>query len=138
MGDKVFLRVALMKGVMRLGKKGKLTPRYISLFEILERIGAMAYRLTTLTILSYARCFHISMLRKYILDPSHVLEYAPLQVREDFSYEEAPTCILDKKIQVLRNKTILIVKVLCNHHSKQEATWEREEDMRNKYPYLYH
>ena len=75
-GDSVFLKVAPMKGVMRFRKKGKLSPRYIGPFEILERIGKVAYKLALpLELSSVHNVFHVSMLRKYILDPSHVLEH---------------------------------------------------------------
>ncbi|CAM8929358.1 unnamed protein product [Rhodiola kirilowii] len=80
-GDHVFLRVSLMKGVMRFGKKGKLSPRYIGPFEILERVGNVAYRLALPpTLSSMHPVFHILMLRKYISDPSHVLEYERVQM----------------------------------------------------------
>ncbi|CAM8977083.1 unnamed protein product [Rhodiola kirilowii] len=80
-GDLVFLRISPMKGMMRFGKKGKLSPRYIGPFEILERVGNVAYRLALPSTLSSVHTvFHISMLRKYISDSSHVLEYEQLQV----------------------------------------------------------
>ncbi|XP_040990937.1 uncharacterized protein LOC121238162 [Juglans microcarpa x Juglans regia] len=100
--DKVLLKVAPMKGIMRFGKNGKLSPRYIGPFEILERIGAAAYRLVLPPHLSAVHnVFHVSMLRKYALDPTHVLEYEPLQIRDDLSYEEIPVRILVQKAQVL-------------------------------------
>ena len=78
-GDKVFLKIAPMKGIMRFGKKGKLSPRFIGPFEILERIGDLAYRLALPPNLSGVHnVFHVSMLRKYVYDPSHVLSYGPL------------------------------------------------------------
>ena len=90
-GDSIFLKVAPMKGVMRFGKKGKLSPRYIGLFEILESIGKVAYKLALPSELSDVHnVFHVSMLWKYILDPSHVLESKPIEVREDLTYEEQP------------------------------------------------
>ena len=70
-------------------------------------------------------------------DPSHVLEYELINVREDLSYEEQPVQILDRKDQVLRSRTISLVKVLWRNHTIQEATWEKEEDMKEKYPYLF-
>ncbi|KAL5578475.1 hypothetical protein UlMin_020174 [Ulmus minor] len=80
-GDLVFLKVAPMKGVMRFGKKGKLSPRYIGPFEILERIGKVAYKLALPSELyTVHNVFHVSMLRKYISDPSHVLESEPIEI----------------------------------------------------------
>ncbi|KAL5540952.1 hypothetical protein UlMin_044244 [Ulmus minor] len=88
-GDSVFLKVAPMKGVMWFGKKGKLSPRYIEPFEILERIGKIAYRLALPPELSSIHnIFHVSMLRKYVSDPSHVLENEPIKVHEDLTYKE--------------------------------------------------
>ncbi|KAL5542425.1 hypothetical protein UlMin_010135 [Ulmus minor] len=99
-GDLVFLKVAPMKGVMRFGKKGKLSPRYIGPFEILERIGKVAYKLALPSELSTVHnVFHVSMLRKYISDPSHVLESESIEIREDLTYEEQPVQILDRKRQ---------------------------------------
>ena len=102
-----------MKGMMRFGKKGKLSPRYIGPFEILEKIGKVAYKLVLPPELSSMHnVFHVSMLRKYILDPSHVLEHEPIEVHEDLSYEEQPMQILDRKDKTLCNKVIPLVKVL--------------------------
>ncbi|KAL5558761.1 hypothetical protein UlMin_034972 [Ulmus minor] len=112
-GDLVFLKVAPMKGIVRFGKKGKLSPRYIGPFEILEMIGKVAYKLALPSELSTVHnVFHVSMLRKYISDPSHVLESEPIEIREDLTYEEQPVQILDKKDKALRNKVIPLVKVL--------------------------
>ena len=121
--DKVFLRVAPMKGVMRFGKKGKLSPRFVGPFEVLERVGEVAYRIALpLALSGIHNVFHESMLRKYIPDPSHVLSYEPLQIRDNLSYEEVSVEILDRKEQVLRNRTIPWVKVLWKNHSVKEAS----------------
>ena len=90
-GDHVFLKVSPSKGVMRFGNKGKLSQRYIGPFEILDRVGNVSYRLALPPVLSHIHnVFHVSVLRKYMPDPSHVLEYEPINVREDLSYEEQP------------------------------------------------
>ncbi|KAL5563445.1 hypothetical protein UlMin_033192 [Ulmus minor] len=87
-GNLVFLKVTPMKGTMQFRKKGKLSPRYIEPFKILERIGKVAYRLALPPELSSVHnVFHVSMLRKYILDPSHVLEYELIEVDVDLTYE---------------------------------------------------
>ena len=137
-GDLVFLKVAPFKGVMRFGKKGKLSPRYIGPFEILERIGNVAYRLALPQELAYVHnVFHVSMLKKYISDPSHVLDHEPIEVHEDMTYEEKPVRILAREEKVLRNKVIPLVKVLWRNHATEEATWEREDEMRKSYPELF-
>ncbi|KAJ8772203.1 hypothetical protein K2173_027380 [Erythroxylum novogranatense] len=106
-GEKVFLKTSPWKGVMRFGKKGKLSPRYIGPYEILERIGPLAYRLALPPELSQIHdVFHVSMLRRYRSDPSHVIQVSDIQLRDDLSYEEIPVAILDTKDKVLRNKTI--------------------------------
>ena len=111
-GEKVFLKVAPLKGVLRFGKKGKLSPCIIGPFEILERIGILAYRLALPPNLSSVHdVFHVSMLRKYVYDPTHVIEYEPLVVHENLTYEEKPVRILDRKDQVMRNRVIPLVKV---------------------------
>jgi hypothetical protein len=136
-GDKVFLKVAPMKGILRFGKKGKLSPRFIGPFEIIEKIGNVAYRLALPPELSAVHnVFHISMLRKYITDPSHVVNVRSLDVQSDMTYEEAPAVILERKEHVLRNRRVPLVKVQWDKHGKDEATWEREEDILAKYPDL--
>ena len=81
--------------------------------------------------------FHVSMLQKYVPDPSHIIELATLRIREDLTYEEHPVQIVDRKDQVLRRRTIPYVKVQWSHHSEREATWELEETMRTQYTYLF-
>ena len=108
--DRVFLKLSPWKGVVRFGK---LSPRYIGPFEIVERIGPVAYRLDLLEELSRVHnVFHISMQRKYISNPSHVLETPEIELRDDLSYEEQPVQILGREEKELRNKTISLVKVL--------------------------
>ena len=126
------------KGVIRFGKKGKLSPRYVGPFEVLEKIGEVAYRLALPPDLSHVHpVFHVSMLRKYVVDPSHVLDYIPAEVQQDLTYEERPIKILDRKTQVLRTKIVHLVKVLWRNATSEEATWESAEIMEKKYPELF-
>ncbi|KAL0553911.1 hypothetical protein IC582_007815 [Cucumis melo] len=137
-GDKVFLKVAPMKGVLRFERRGKLSPRFVGPFEILERIGPVAYRLALPPSLSAVHdVFHVSMLRKYVPDPSHVVDYEPLEIDENLSYVERPVEVLAREVKTLRNKQIPLVKVLWRNHRVEEATWEREDDMRSRYPELF-
>uniref|UniRef100_A0A2N9H2J6 Integrase catalytic domain-containing protein n=1 Tax=Fagus sylvatica TaxID=28930 RepID=A0A2N9H2J6_FAGSY len=107
-------------------------------FEVLERVGEVAYRLALPPMLAGVHnVFHVSMLRKYVPDCNHVVAYEPLQLREDLMYEEQLVRIVDKKEQELRRRTIQYVKVQWSNHSEREATWELEEEMREKYPYLF-
>ncbi|XP_073015818.1 uncharacterized protein [Primulina eburnea] len=131
-----------MKGVVRFSKAGKLNLRYVGPFEILEKVGTLAYRLALPPNKSRIHnVFHVSQLRKYISDPSHVLEVKPLMTEsnlgEELRYEEVPIRIVDIKDQVLRRRVIPYVKVQWSNHTEREATWELEERMRNQYPYLF-
>ncbi|KAL6211440.1 hypothetical protein ACLB2K_016666 [Fragaria x ananassa] len=95
-GDWVFLKLSPWKGVVHFGKRGKLSPRYIGSYEIIERVGSLAYRLSLPPELPRIHnVFHVSMLRKYIADPSHVLEEQPISLQKDLSYEEELVQILD-------------------------------------------
>ena len=137
-GDKVFLKVSPYKRVMRFGNKGKLAPRYIGPFEVLQRIGKVAYRLALPPHMDKVHdVFHVSMLRKYVSDPSHILSIEDVELVENLVYEERPVQILDRKIKELRNKSIPLVKVLWRNHKVEEATWETEQDMRERYPELF-
>ncbi|XP_019256356.1 PREDICTED: uncharacterized protein LOC109234749 [Nicotiana attenuata] len=137
-GDKMFLRVSPMKGVMQFGKRGKLSPRFIGPYEILDRVGVVAYRLALSPELSFIHpVFHVSMLRKCISDSSQVLEAPTTQLDERLSYEEEPMAIVDRQIRKLRSKEIMFVKVLWRNHTVEEATWELQKDMQAKYPHLF-
>ena len=137
-GDHVFLRVSPTKGVKRFGLRGKLAPRYIGSFQILERIGAVAYRLALPPSLAGIHdVFHVSMLRRYVSDPTHVLSDISVPIQPDVTYEEVPVRILDRKERQLRNKTIRLVKVGWQHHSDEEATWGLEDTIRARYPHLF-
>ena len=115
---------------MRFGKKKKLAPRYIGPFEILERIGMVAYRLALPPNMSQVHpMFHVSMLRKYISNPSHVLQPQNVEVNEDLVYEEEPVAIMDYQVRQLRLKAIPMVKVLWRNNNVEEHTWETEAEM---------
>ncbi|TYK13635.1 pol protein [Cucumis melo var. makuwa] len=135
-GDMVFLKVAPTKGVLRFEKKGKLSLRFVGPFEILERIGPVAYRLVLPPSFSAVHdVFHVSMLRRYVAYPTHVVDFEPLQVNENLSYEEQSVEILAREVKMLRSRGISLVKVLWRSHGFEEATWEREEDRRTQYPF---
>ena len=138
MGDKVFLKVSPWRKVLRFGKKGKLSPRFIGPYEVLERIGPVAYRLALPPELTKLQNeFHVSMLQRYHLDESHILPLQAVQVQADFSYEEEPKAIMAREVKQLRNKQVPLVKMLWQHHDKEEATWELEATMRAQCPQLF-
>ena len=108
MGDKVFLKISPWKVVLRFGKRGKLSPRYIGPYEVIERVGPVAYRLALPLELSQIHdVFHVSMLRRYRSDPSHILQAQPLELKDDLSYEEEPIAIVAREIKVLELKPYL-------------------------------
>ena len=122
-GDRVFLKISPWKGVLRFGKRGKLSSRYIGHYEIVSKVGSVAYKVKLPPELSRIHdTFHVSMLRKYIPGPSHVLREQLVQLKENLTYEEIPVQIVDHKEQVLRNKAIPLVKVLWKNHEREAAT----------------
>ena len=138
MGDKVFLKVSPWRKILRFGQKGKLSPRFIGPYEILKRVGPMEYRLALPPELAKLHdVFHVSMLRRYHSDESHILLVQEIQVKEDLSYDEEPKEILALEVKHLRKKQVPLVKVLWKHHGREEATWEPEDSMRAQYPQLF-
>ncbi|KAJ9541044.1 hypothetical protein OSB04_027550 [Centaurea solstitialis] len=137
-GDHVFLKVSPLRGVHRFGIKGKLSPRYIGPFEILERVGEVAYRLGLPPQLSHIHnVFHVSSLRGYQYHPLHVIEYPLDKIENDLSYVEEPEAIIGREERQMRRRVIPFVKMLWRNHSEREATWETEESMQKEYPYLF-
>ena len=111
---------------------------YIRPFEVLEMVGTVAYWLSLLpSLLSVHAVFHVSMLHKYTPDPTHVVDWGELVVYANRTFEEGPARIIDSRDQVLRRKTMRLVKVLWQHHGVEEATWERDDTMRANYPFLF-
>ncbi|XP_059428593.1 uncharacterized protein LOC132162374 [Corylus avellana] len=122
-GNQVFLKVSLMKGVIQFSKKGKLSPRYIDPFEVKEVVGPVAHRVALPPELAGIHdVFHVSTLRKYVHDPSHVINFKPPRIQGNLSYEEVPIQIMDRKEQQLKTKTIPLIKVLWRNHDVEEAS----------------
>ena len=136
-GEPVLLKISPWKGLSRFGKKGKLSPRYVGPFEILRRVGKVAYELALPPHMEHIHnVFHVSMLKKYHPDSRHVIEYEPVELQADLSYVETPIEILDRKEKVLRNKVVKIVRVLWRNPKVEESTWELESEMREKVHYF--
>ena len=126
------------RGVVRFGKRGKLSSRFIGPFEILERVGTVEYQLPLPPIMSGVHeVFHVSMLQRYTPDPTHVVNWREIEVDTDGTFEEGPVCIMDSRNQVLQRKTVRLVRVLWQHRRVEELTWEREDTMRATYPFLF-
>ena len=127
-GDHVFLKVMPKRGVIRFGKWGKLSLRYIGPFKILERVGTVAYRLALPSSLSGVHeVFHVSMLWKYTLDSTHVVGWGELSIDIDGTFEEG----------LVRREAVRLVKVLWQHRGMEEETWDCEDTMRATYPFLF-
>ena len=119
----VFLKVAPLKGVLRFEKKGKLSPHFVRSFEILKQIDPVAYRLALLLLFSAVHdVFHVSMLRKYVADSTHIVDFEPSQINENLSYEEQPVETFAREAKLLHNKGIALVKVLWQNLDVEEAT----------------
>ncbi|MUG03910.1 hypothetical protein ECC01_23490 [Bacillus tequilensis] len=129
-GDKVYLKISPMKGVVRFGKKGKLSPRSMGPYEILQRVGKVAYELKLhRELVSVHPVFHVSMLKKCIGNPESILPIEGLGIKDNLSYEEVLVQILDRQVKKLRNKR--------KNQLVEGATWEAEDDMKSHYPRLF-
>ncbi|KAD5317323.1 hypothetical protein E3N88_17269 [Mikania micrantha] len=137
-GDQVLLKVSPWKGVIRFRKRGKLSPRFIGPFRIMARVGKVAYRLDLPDELSGIHpTFHVSHLRKCLVDDVAYVPLNDIEVDERLNYIEEPVAIVDTKEKQLRNKTIRQVKVQWKHRKGSEATWETEDEMKRLYPHLF-
>ena len=117
-GDQVYLKLSPMKGVMRFGRKGKLSLRCVGPYEILQRVGEVAYELELPAELAFVHLvFHVSMLKKFLRDPASILPIEGLGVGEDLSYEEVPVEILDSQVKRLRKEDLhsegIVEKLSC-------------------------
>jgi len=124
--------------VRRFNMKGKLAPRYIGPFKILERHGEVAYQLELPKSLSGVHdVFHVSQLKKCLRVPKEQIPLEELAIKEDLTYGEYSIKILETAERVTRSRTVKMCKVQWNRYTEDEATWEREEDLRKTYPQLF-
>ena len=137
-GDFVFLKISPMRKLLRFGKKGKLTPRYVGPYEIIGRVGKLAYKLKLPEAMRNIHdVFHVSQLRKYVHgEPEIEQPPSEVEVRPDLVYVKEPIGIMAKEEKKLRNKTIKLVKVQWSLDAN-DCTWEVEDKMRSQYPQIF-
>jgi hypothetical protein len=137
-GDFVYLKVSPMRDLHHFKVRGKLTPRFIGPFKILEKRGEVAYQLKLLPQLSDVHdVFHVSQLKKYLCVPEEQIPMKDLDAKEDLSYQEHPVRILETSERVTGNKRIKMCNVQWSHHTEDEATWEREEELKAEFPCFF-
>ncbi|XP_028801209.1 uncharacterized protein LOC114756428 [Neltuma alba] len=131
------LRACVLDFKGRSLKSKKLSPKYIGPFQILSKVGPVAYKVALPPNLSMIHdVFHVSQLKKYQPDPSHVLEYEDIALH-DLTWEIKPVKIINCQVKQLRQKSIPMVKVIWENLAQEEATWEKEDDMKDNYPELF-
>jgi hypothetical protein len=137
-GDYVYLKVSPIKGINRFGVKGKLAPRYIGPFQIIERCGNVAYRLQLPEHLSAVHnVFHVSQLKKCLQVPDKIVDVEGITLEPDLTYSEYPIRVLDQKDRVTRSKTTKWYRIQWDQHSEEEATWESEDFLSDNFPEFY-
>ncbi|GKA17173.1 putative reverse transcriptase domain-containing protein [Tanacetum coccineum] len=137
-GDKVMLKVSPWKGVVHFGKRGKLNPRYVGPFKVLEKVGEVAYKLELPEELSRVHnTFHVSNLKKCYADEPLAVPLDGLHFDDKLQFVEEPVEIMDREVKRLKQSRIPLVKVRWNSKRGPEFTWEREDQFRKKYPHLF-
>nr|GFA96686.1 putative reverse transcriptase domain-containing protein [Tanacetum cinerariifolium] len=137
-GDKVMLKVSPWRGVICFGKCGKLSPRFIGPFKVIERIRPVSYNLELPDKLRGIHdTFHVSNLKRCFVNDDVVIPLDEVQLEDKLHFVEEPVEIMDREVKRLKQSRIPIVKVRLNSRRGPEFTWEREDFFRSKYPHLF-
>lgn len=137
-GDHVYLKVSPLKGMRRFRVSGKLAPRYIRLFPILDRRGEVTYQLDLPPRLSEVHdVFHVTQLKKCLRVPEEQMPVEAVDLQQDLTYKGQPIKILEVSERVTRSKVIHLCKVQWSNHTEEKATWQREEDLKAEFSRLF-
>eukprot|EP00253_Pinus_taeda_P013025 PITA_13025 len=136
-GDHVFVRIQTRRSTLQWSGCAKLAPRYFGPSQILARVGPVAYQLALPSHIRIHNVFHVSVLKKYVYDPKHVIRWQDVRVEPEGEVLDEPQRILERREVQLRKRVITQVKVLWQHYGPEEATWEDEELIRKDYPNLF-
>jgi len=133
-----YLKVSPIRGTRRFQVRGKLAPRYIGPYKIIEKIGAVAYRVELPPEMSdIHNVFHVSQLKRCLRVPEEQAPIEAIDLQPDLQYQERPIKILDIATRQTRRTTVRFCRVQWSNHTEAEATWEREDDLKKEFPYLF-
>eukprot|EP00253_Pinus_taeda_P014855 PITA_14855 len=136
-GEHVYVRIQAKKSTLQWSGCTKLAPRYCGPFQILARIGPVGNQLALPSHIRVHNVFHVSVLKKYIYDPKHIISWQDIHVEPEGEFLVEPVSILDQRRVVLQKRAITQVKVQWQHFGPDEATWEDEQSMKEVYPELF-
>eukprot|EP00253_Pinus_taeda_P008152 PITA_08152 len=136
-GDHVYIRIQARKSTLQWSSCAKLAPRYFRPFQVLARVGPVAYQLALPSHIRIHNVFHVSMLKKYVYDPKHVIKWQNIRVEPEGEVLVEPLSILDRREVQLQKRVITQIKVQWQHYGPEEATWEDDELFRKAYPELF-
>jgi hypothetical protein len=136
-GEHVLLKVKPNKISLKMGSCTKLAGRFSGPFEILDRIGPVTYMFALSASMNVHNVFHVSLLKKYVHDPNNVIDWHLIQVEIEGYFQVQLVQILDKKVKMLRNRVIELVKVEWTCYVPEDATWEHEDSMQAEYPQIF-
>lgn len=136
-GENVVLKVKPKKSSLKLGSCTKLAAKFCGLFEILDRIGLVAYMISLFDSMNVHNVLHVSLIKKYVHDPNHVIDWHMIQVETEGDFQVHPVRVLNRKIKILQNRIIELVKVQWTYYSPEDVIGEHEVAMWAEYLHLF-